>query len=141
MSMLWTREEIGRATGASFQGDWSGVTGVSIDSRSVANGDLFVALKDQRDGHDFVGAALDAGAGAALVTHVPDGIADSAPLAIVADVQAALEAMARAARERSNAVVIAVTGSTNKTSTKEMLQVVLARQGLTHTAERNFNNH
>ena len=141
MSMLWTREEIGRATGASFQGDWSGVTGVSIDSRSVANGDLFVALKDQRDGHDFVGAALDAGAGAALVTHVPDGTTDSAPLAIVADAQAALEAMARAARERSNAVVIAVTGSAGKTSTKEMLRVVLARQGLTHAAERSFNNH
>lgn len=140
MTALWTAAEAAKATGGRAVGDWS-VTGVSIDSRHLAAGDLFVALTDKRDGHSFVAAALRAGAGAALVSHVPDGVTKNAPLLIVADVLEALRGLARAARARSPARVVAVTGSAGKTSTKEMLRAVLGKQGRTHAAERSFNNH
>ncbi|QYX58204.1 UDP-N-acetylmuramoyl-tripeptide--D-alanyl-D-alanine ligase [Roseovarius sp. SCSIO 43702] len=166
MSVLWTAAEAAEATGGEARGNWS-VTGVSIDTRSLASGDLFVALKAARDGHDFVPQALEKGAGAALVSRVPDGVAGAAlvsrvpdgvagaalvsrvpdgvagdaPLLLVEDVQAALEALGRAARARSAARVVAVTGSVGKTSTKEMLRTVLARQGRTHAAEASYNNH
>ena len=136
---LWTAAEAAAATGGRAQGDWS-VGGLAIDSRAMVPGALFVALRAARDGHDFVRAALDAGAGAALVEHVPDGCAD-APLLIVDDVQAGLEALGRAGRARSRAKVVAVTGSVGKTSTKEMLRHCLAAQGKTHAAIKSFNNH
>ena len=137
---LWTAAEAVEATGGRAIGDWQ-VTGVSIDTRTLMPGDLFVALKAARDGHDFVQAALEAGASAAMVTHVPEGVAEDAPLLIVDDVQAALEALGRAGRERARARVVAVTGSVGKTSTKEMLRHVLAGQGKTHAAEASYNNH
>ncbi|WP_432447912.1 UDP-N-acetylmuramoyl-tripeptide--D-alanyl-D-alanine ligase [Aliiroseovarius marinus] len=137
---LWTATEAARATGGTAQGDWA-VEGVSIDTRTIQPGDLFVALKAARDGHEFVAQALDKGAGAALVSHVPDGVAPDAPLLIVDDVLPALEALGVAARARSEARVVAVTGSVGKTSTKEMLRAVLAPQGRTHAAEASYNNH
>ncbi|MEO1423912.1 MAG: UDP-N-acetylmuramoyl-tripeptide--D-alanyl-D-alanine ligase [Pseudomonadota bacterium] len=140
MTPLWTSDEAARATGGQATVPFK-VTGVTIDSRKVADGDLFVALKDARDGHDFVADALRKGAAAALVTHRPDGVADDAPLLIVPEVLPALEALARAARARSAARVIAITGSVGKTGTKDMLQHVLAPQGRVHAAERSFNNH
>ena len=85
MSMLWTSEEAAAATGGEATGAWE-VTGLSIDSRSVAAGDMFVALTAARDGHDFVAQALEKGAAAALVSRVPDGVAENAPLLIVPDV-------------------------------------------------------
>ena len=140
MSALWTAADAARATGGEVRGDWS-VTGVSIDTRSLAPGDMFVALKAVRDGHDFVAQALSNGAGAALVSHIPEGVPADAPLLVVADVQRALEALGRAARARTKARVVAITGSVGKTSTKEMLRTVLARQGRTHAAEASYNNH
>ena len=137
---MWTATEAARATEGQTLSDWA-ATGVSIDTRTLEPGDLFVALKAARDGHDFVKQALDKGAAAALVTHVPEGVDDSAPLLIVKDVQAALEALGRAARARSAARVVAVTGSVGKTSTKEMLRKVLAAQGRVHAAEKSYNNH
>lgn len=137
---LWTRDEAVAATGGRAQGDWS-VGGVSIDTRDLLPGDLFVALKDVRDGHDFVARALGTGAGAALVSRVPDGVGPEAPLLIVPDVLAGLEALGRAARARTRARVAAVTGSVGKTSTKEMLRKLLSGQGRVHAAERSFNNH
>nr|WP_153214498.1 UDP-N-acetylmuramoyl-tripeptide--D-alanyl-D-alanine ligase [Tritonibacter litoralis] len=138
--MLWTAQEAQQATGGALRGDWS-VNGVSIDTRTLAPGDLFVALKAARDGHDFVVQALKNGAGAALVSRVPDGVAADAPLLIVPDVQAGLEALGRAARARTNARVVAVTGSVGKTSTKEMLATMLQDQGKTHAAVASYNNH
>ena len=85
MSALWTAREAAEATGGTAQGDWQ-VSGVSIDTRTLAEGDLFVALKAARDGHDFVAQALGKGAGAALVSHIPEGVAADAPLLIVEDV-------------------------------------------------------
>ena len=140
MTALWTAVEAASATAGEARGDWS-VTGVSIDTRTLEPGDLFVALKDVRDGHDFVAQALEKGAGAALVSRIPDGVAQDAPLLIVPNVLAALEALGRAARARTNARVVGVTGSVGKTSTKEMLRDVLSCQGRTHASVASYNNH
>ncbi len=140
MSALWTAAEAARATGGTTARDWT-ATGVSIDTRSLEPGDLFVALKDVRDGHDFVAAALEKGAAAALVSRVPEGVAADAPLLIVPDVLAALGALGRAARARTGAKVVGITGSAGKTSTKKMLADALAGQGRVHAAEKSYNNH
>ncbi|WP_424987840.1 UDP-N-acetylmuramoyl-tripeptide--D-alanyl-D-alanine ligase [Microbulbifer sp. S227A] len=137
---LWTAQEAAEATGGRAQGDWT-AGGVSIDTRSLQPGDLFVALKAARDGHDFVAQALAGGAAAALVTHRPDGVAADAPLLVVEDVQDALEGLGRAARARTRAHVVAVTGSVGKTSTKEMLARMLGDQGRTHASVASYNNH
>ncbi|QIE47256.1 UDP-N-acetylmuramoyl-tripeptide--D-alanyl-D-alanine ligase [Pseudohalocynthiibacter aestuariivivens] len=139
MSSLWTASEAAAATGGRAVGDWQ-ARGVSIDTRTLVAGDLFVALQAARDGHDFVAQALEQGAAAALVSHIPDGVAADAPLLIVDDVLKGLESLGIAARARSTARVVAVTGSVGKTSTKEMLREVLGRQGRTHAAEASYNN-
>ena len=141
MSALWTRAEALKATGGAARGaDWS-ATGVSIDTRTIARGDLFVALTDVRDGHEFVADALAKGAAAALVARVPEGLAANAPLIVVNDVLCGLEKLGVAARARTDAWVIAITGSAGKTSTKEMLRQVLNGQGRTHAAQASYNNH
>ncbi|MDJ1008052.1 MAG: UDP-N-acetylmuramoyl-tripeptide--D-alanyl-D-alanine ligase [Paracoccaceae bacterium] len=140
MSALWTAEEAAAATRGSGPGGWT-ATGVSIDTRTLRPGDLFVALKAVRDGHDFVAAALEKGAAAALVDRVPDGVAPDAPLLVVGDVLAALGRLGAAARKRTRARVIAITGSVGKTSTKEMFRAALAGQGRIHAAEASYNNH
>ena len=137
---LWTAAEAAAATGGRATRDWQ-ATGVSIDTRTLSRGDLFVALRDTRDGHDFVGQALAQGAAAALVSRIPEGVAADAPLLIVEDVLAALERLGSAARARCGAQLVAITGSVGKTSTKEMLRDVLAPQGRTHAAEASYNNH
>ncbi len=137
---LWTADEAAAATGGATRTDWS-AGGVSIDTRTLRPGDLFVALTAARDGHDFVAQALAQGAAAALVSHVPDGVAADAPLLIVDDVQAGLEALGRAGRARTGARVVAVTGSVGKTSTKEMLALMLGDQGATHASVASYNNH
>ena len=138
--ILWSEQQAALATGGRAVGGWA-VTGVSIDTRTLQTGDLFVALKAARDGHDFVADALAAGAGAALVSRVPDGVDDTAPLLIVPDVQTALEDLGRAARARTEAKVIGVTGSVGKTSTKEMLRHMLGACGKTHASVASYNNH
>ncbi len=140
MSVLWTSEAAAEATGGASAAAWQ-ASGVSIDTRSLAPGDLFVALKDQRDGHEFVADALAKGAAAALVTHKPDGVAEDAPLLMVDNVLAALEGLARAARRRTSARIVAVTGSVGKTSSKDMLRLAFSAQGRTHAAEKSYNNH
>lgn len=136
---LWTHMEaegatLGKATQA-FD-----VNGLSIDTRSLKAGDLFVALKgENRDGHEFVRAAFDAKAAAALVTHAPPGV--TGPLLMVYDTQRGLEDLARAARLRSNAKIIAVTGSAGKTTTKEILKLACSALGHTHCSASSYNNH
>ena len=137
---LWTAAEAAEATGGRNTADWQ-ATGVSIDTRSLQSGDLFVALQAARDGHDFVAQALEKGAAAALVSRVPDGVADNAPLLIVDDVLTALEELGRAARVRTGARVVAITGSVGKTSTKEMMRAMLSDQGRTHASVASYNNH
>ncbi|TVP71802.1 MAG: UDP-N-acetylmuramoyl-tripeptide--D-alanyl-D-alanine ligase [Rhodobacteraceae bacterium] len=137
---LWTASDAARATGGQVTCDWV-AQGISIDTRSLQPGDLFIALKAARDGHEFVTQALEKGAAAALVSYRPPGVAADAPLLIVADVMEALAALGAAGRARARAKVIAVTGSAGKTSTKEMLREMLADFGRTHAAEASFNNH
>ena len=134
---LWTAEDAARATGGRAAG-WT-ASGVSIDTRELRPGDLFVALEDRRDGHEFVATALGKGAAAAMVSRVPDGVPRGAPLLMVQDVLEGLTALGRAGRARSGARVVAVTGSAGKTSAKEMLRTALG-EGV-HAAERSFNNH
>ncbi|MGR3435992.1 MAG: UDP-N-acetylmuramoyl-tripeptide--D-alanyl-D-alanine ligase [Shimia sp.] len=135
---LWTSRGAEAATGGTSTAPWE-ATGVSIDTRTLAPGDLFVALSAARDGHDFVAAAFGAGAAAALVTHIPGGV--TGPCLVVPDVLRGLEGLAVAARTRSGACVGAITGSVGKTSAKEMARAVLSRQGRTHAAEASYNNH
>ncbi len=82
---LWTSDDAAAATGGRVTAAWA-ATGVSIDTRTIAPGDLFVALQADRDGHDFVAQALARGAAAALVSRIPDGVASDAPLLVVPDV-------------------------------------------------------
>lgn len=136
---LWSGFEASAATGGTTSRDWRAF-GLSIDTRELNAGDLFIALKDKRDGHDFVGDALEKGAVAALVSRAPDGVAPD-QLLLLGDVQKGLEDLARTARARMSGQVIAVTGSVGKTSTKEMLRKVFSEFGKTSAAARSFNNH
>ncbi len=142
MSVLWDRKSLIAASGGVASGDWAEISGVSIDTRSIAAGDLFVALKDVRDGHDFVSAALEAGAGAALVSRVPDGVSPDAPLLLANDALFALESLGKAARARTTgAKIIAITGSAGKTSVKDALAAILSPQGAAHASAKSYNNH
>ncbi|MBK0399662.1 UDP-N-acetylmuramoylalanyl-D-glutamyl-2,6-diaminopimelate--D-alanyl-D-alanine ligase [Limibaculum sp. M0105] len=139
---LWTATDAAAATRGTAQGAWDGVTGISIDTRTILPGELFVALMgENRDGHAFVADALAKGAGAALLSRIPDGLTRDAPLLVVRDTLDGLRDLGAAARARSRARVVAVTGSVGKTSTKEMLRAMLASQGHVHAAEKSFNNH
>ena len=141
----WSAEEIAAATGGNVRGgnaagDWS-VVGVSIDSRSVLPGELFIAIRGpNHDGHRFVVEALERGA-ACLVDRIPAKVADTAPIILVKDTMAALTSLSRAARDRSDAHVTAITGSVGKTGTKEALKLALSYQGVTHASVQSFNNH
>ncbi len=120
-----------------------GLAGISIDTRTVKPGDLFFAIRgDVHDGHDFVRAAFAAGAAAAVVdeAHAP-ALAGLPCLYVVDDVLAALGRLGAAARARSEARVVAVTGSVGKTSVKEALRLVMADAGPTHASLASFNNH
>ncbi|MBF9043845.1 UDP-N-acetylmuramoyl-tripeptide--D-alanyl-D-alanine ligase [Rhodobacterales bacterium HKCCE4037] len=136
---LWTAAEAAEATGGKVATDWV-AEGVSIDTRTLQPGDLFVALAAARDGHEFVAQALEKRAAAAMVSHVPDGV-DPAKCLIVDAVLPALERLGIAARARTEAKVIAVTGSVGKTTAKEMLRQALAGQGRIHAAVASYNNH
>jgi UDP-N-acetylmuramoyl-tripeptide--D-alanyl-D-alanine ligase len=139
-AVLWTRDAAVAATGGASPYDWA-ATGVSIDTRTLAPGDLFVALTAARDGHDFVAEALARGATAALVSRRPEDVPADAPLLVVPDVLAALQGLARAARARFRGKLVAVTGSVGKTGTKEMLRTALGALGSVHAAEKSYNNH
>jgi UDP-N-acetylmuramoyl-tripeptide--D-alanyl-D-alanine ligase len=141
---LWTLKALVEATGGKVLGDPAQIYGgVSIDSRSVVAKDIFVAIKgDTMDGHDFVSAAIAKGAGIAIVSKQPSDWPTDLPLLVVdGDPLSALERMGKAARARSHARIIAVTGSVGKTSTKEMLRVALAASAETHASAASFNNH
>jgi UDP-N-acetylmuramoyl-tripeptide--D-alanyl-D-alanine ligase len=142
--LLWTTEAMIAAMRAQGEGPLpASVPGISIDSRTLVVGEAFFAITgDARDGHEFVAAALKAGAGLAVVAadkraQMPKG----ASLLVVADVLEALRDLARAARARSKAKVIGVTGSVGKTSTKEALRLALSAVGETHASAASYNNH
>jgi len=139
--VLWTASEAEAATGGITNKAWS-ATGVSIDTRSLTIGDLYLAIEGERlDGHDFVDAAFDAHAAAAMVAAGKSDRWTGFPLLKVGDTFEALNALGAAARIRSHARIAAITGSVGKTSTKEALSFVLARQGNTAASLGNLNNH
>ncbi len=135
---LWTADEIAAATGGTAYGEFQ-VSGVEMDSRDVRGGDLFVALKGEAmDGHRFLDAAFTNGAAAALVDREVDY-----PHVRVEDTTRALEALARAARDRAAAKIVGVTGSVGKTGVKEAIFAALERssRGAAHRSVRSYNNH
>jgi len=137
---LWTHLEAEAATLGEASQAFT-VNGISIDTRTLKEGDLFVALQgDNRDGHAFVRAAFDAKAGAAMVAHAPKDDAKG-PLLTVGHTQRGLEDLARAARARSHARIVAVTGSAGKTTTKEILRLAFNALGRTHASAASYNNH
>ncbi|MCQ3942650.1 MAG: UDP-N-acetylmuramoylalanyl-D-glutamyl-2,6-diaminopimelate--D-alanyl-D-alanine ligase [Alphaproteobacteria bacterium] len=141
---LWTVAAMAEAMKARAHGPLpESVGGISIDSRTLASGDAFFAIKgDSRDGHDFVAAALAAKAGLAVVAEKRrKEFGKYAPLLVVKNVLTGLRQLARAARSRSQAAVIGVTGSVGKTGTKEALGLALSRSGKTHVSTASYNNH
>jgi UDP-N-acetylmuramoyl-tripeptide--D-alanyl-D-alanine ligase len=138
---LWTSSEMEQATQGRAEGAFT-ASGVSIDTRTLKKGEAYLALKGvQLDGHSFVEAAFKAGASCAVVNESFQAASPAWPLLRVKDTQEALENLGRAARARTKAVVIGVTGSAGKTGTKEMLSIALAPSGLTHASKKSFNNH
>jgi len=141
VNALWTSADAEAATLGETNRAFE-ASGLSIDTRTLKKGDLFVALKgDARDGHEFVGAAFAAHASAALVARAVQNAPPGAALLTVANVQRGLEDLARAARARSHAQIVAVTGSAGKTTTKEMLRHALGALGATHASVASYNNH
>ena len=144
MTALWTQSELGAALGAAASAPLSArVAGVSIDSRTLESGDLFFAIRgDAHDGHDHVARAFEAGAAAAVVSR--ERARELAVLGPVLAVDDTLKAMVRlgvAARARSKAKIVGVTGSVGKTTAKEMLRAMLSACGLTHASAASYNNH
>jgi UDP-N-acetylmuramoyl-tripeptide--D-alanyl-D-alanine ligase len=145
MSFLWRIEALaGAMQGRPVGSPPAGITGISIDSRTLKAGEAFFAIKGDRfDGHDFATAAVKAGAGLLVVAEgkLPALGRITAPMLVVPDVLAALEAVGVAARARAKGKIIAVTGSVGKTTTKEALRVALSACGAVHASDKSFNNH
>ena len=142
--VIWTATDAAAATRGEAAGDWA-ATGVVIDSRQVGEGDLFIAIAGpNHDGHDFAGQALARGAAAVLVAREKAAGLDPEKVLAVDDTMAALEDLARAARDRTEARIAAITGSVGKTGTKEALGLALRAQtddGAVSVTEGNLNNH
>ncbi|THD70060.1 Mur ligase family protein, partial [Phenylobacterium sp.] len=134
---LWTSAEIEAATGGRLSGEAFTATGVSIDTRTLERGDLFVALGGVRDGHEFVDQARDRGAAGALASQPVLGSA-----VMVEDTLKGLERLGEAARERAPAVKRgAVTGSVGKTSVTQAIMAGLMLAGRAHSSVKSYNNH
>jgi UDP-N-acetylmuramoyl-tripeptide--D-alanyl-D-alanine ligase len=141
---LWTGLALVGALDARVSGRLpASVNGISIDTRTLTPGELFFAIRgESHDGHDYVRAAFDCGAAACIIDEAhADALAGAGALFVVHDTLAALQRLGRAARDRSHARIIAVTGSVGKTSTKEALRTVLSTAGPTHASAASYNNH
>jgi UDP-N-acetylmuramoyl-tripeptide--D-alanyl-D-alanine ligase len=136
---LWSGEELAAATAGRLTQPFA-PTGISIDTRTLTPGDLFVALVGDTDGHAHAAQALERGASGVMI-HRADAVPPGAPALLVDDTLAALHAIGRAGRDRFAGRVVAVTGSVGKTTTKEMLRAALSAFGPTHAAEASYNNH
>jgi UDP-N-acetylmuramoyl-tripeptide--D-alanyl-D-alanine ligase len=134
---LWTSAEIVAATGGTLSGPAFEVTGLTYNSREIVPGDLFLALKGARDGHDFAAAAFAAGATGALTEHPVEGGSSVS----VADTLRGLEALGMAARDRTPARRGAVTGSVGKTSVTQAIKAGLDLAGPSHASIKSYNNH
>jgi UDP-N-acetylmuramoyl-tripeptide--D-alanyl-D-alanine ligase len=141
---LWSEPELTQALGAPpSAGPRAPVNGVSIDTRTLQPGDLFIAIKgESADGHDYVERAFAAGAAACVVARERGAkLSAHGPVFAVDDPLRAMERLGVAARARTRARIVAVTGSVGKTSAKEMLRVMLSKLGATHASAASYNNH
>src|SRR5690554_5829778 len=143
MTPLHSIAEIIAATGGEARGIAAdAVFSISIDSREIAPGALFVAIRGENfDGHDFAAGAIEAGAVAAMVSAEKAEGLEGLPLIVVPDALEGLYGLARFSRERSKARIVAVTGSVGKTSVKEAIRAIMVAHGRTHASIRSFNNH
>ncbi len=144
MSALWTELELTGAFAAKPSVPLKrAIAGVSIDTRSLAAGDIFFAIKGEtHDGHNHAARALDAGASAAVVSRERgSALAAFGPVFAVDDTLKAMERLGVASRARTKARVVAVTGSVGKTTAKEMLRAMLSACGATHASPASYNNH
>ncbi|MEO0392917.1 MAG: UDP-N-acetylmuramoylalanyl-D-glutamyl-2,6-diaminopimelate--D-alanyl-D-alanine ligase [Pseudomonadota bacterium] len=145
-AILWTAKEVIQAVQGHVNPDlahqaWE-ATGVSIDSRTIKRGELFLALEGENfDGHDYVADAFVRGAAAAIISRVPDNVPEDWALVVVDDTYEALEDLAGVARHRNQGTMVALTGSVGKTGTKEALRLCLGAQGPAFASEGNLNNH
>ena len=134
---LWTSAEIEAASGGRLEGPTFAARGVSIDSRSIEPGDLFVALAGERDGHDFIDGALQRGAAGVLASQPGPG-----PRVLVSDTLDGLVRLGLAARERAkDCRRAAVTGSVGKTSLTQAIKLGLEMAGPAHGSVKSYNNH
>ena len=136
-SPLWTSAEIATATGGTLSGAAFEARGITYNSREIVAGDLFLALRGARDGHDFASAAFAAGAAGAITEHPVEG----GPSVVVGDTLRALEALGMAARDRTAARRGAVTGSVGKTSVTQAIKAGLDLAGPSHASIKSYNNH
>ena len=136
-SPLWTSAEIATATGGTLSGSAFEARGITYNSREIVAGDLFLALRGARDGHDFASAAFAAGAAGAITEHPVEG----GPSVVVGDTLRALEALGMAARDRTPARRGAVTGSVGKTSVTQAIKAGLDLAGPSHASIKSYNNH
>ncbi|WP_341990492.1 UDP-N-acetylmuramoylalanyl-D-glutamyl-2,6-diaminopimelate--D-alanyl-D-alanine ligase [Azorhizobium sp. AG788] len=140
--ILFTPDELTAATGGQVRGHVRDTTGISIDTRTLAPGDAFFAITGENsDGHAYVDRAVAGGAAVAVVAADKADLMADGPLLVVPDVLAALTDLGRAARARSTAGIVAVTGSVGKTTTKEALRLALSPEGETHASAASYNNH
>ncbi len=137
--VLWNKNTAEAATLGQCKSFWE-ASGISFDTRKINEGDLFIALPGKRDGHDFIKAAFDRGAAAAMVTKIPKGLDEEDKLLVVDDVMKALVRMAKTARNDSKATFIGITGTSGKTSTKDMGGLVFKSFGKTHFSKKSYNN-
>jgi UDP-N-acetylmuramoyl-tripeptide--D-alanyl-D-alanine ligase len=141
MSTLWTSQDLAAATLGRVATPFA-AEGISINSRKLYPGDLYIAIRgENHDGHDFVADALSRGAVGAVVSKIPAGVAEDAPLLVAANTQRALEDIGCAARARFDGDIVSVTGSVGKTTTKELLRLALESQGSVHASSGSLNNH
>ena len=129
--------EIAEITGGELKGADQTVAGVVVDSRKIVGGELFIPLRDRRDGHDWIPSALEAGAVAYLTEQEP--LQDTTSIR-VGDTRRALQSLAEHALARMDARVIGITGSVGKTTTKDLVNHVLGRTFRTHASAKSYNN-
>lgn len=139
LTALWNNEELSEIFSVQIRGMWK-CFGISIDTRTLEQGDLFFALKGPAsDGHDFVKMAIAKGAVAAVVSKPVKGI-NSNLLIVVEDVKEALATLGKAGRARVDIPIVAITGSAGKTGTKEALKAALSRNKKVHASVLSYNN-
>lgn len=137
---LWSSTDAAKATGGLINGNWV-ASGVSIDTRTLQKGDLFIAIRgESMDGHQFAADAIAKGAVAVVVDQAVKGVPTEKML-LVADTFKAMQDLGIVARARTAAKIIGITGSVGKTGTKEMLGRAFSALGHTHYSEKSLNNH